>query len=81
MPQAVLGFAPYSQNDYDNPQSRSACPGAEPSQAIAPEVQLSSSQVAILEQEERKQERCSTVQHAIAECRQYVAGPGNERTG
>ena len=40
-----------------------------------------SGQVAILEQEEREQQRCSTVQHAIAQCRKNVADPGDHRPG
>ena len=40
-----------------------------------------SGQVAVLEQEEREQQRRSTVQHAIAECRQDVPDPGDHRAG
>ena len=40
-----------------------------------------SGQVAILEQEEREQQRCSTVQHAIAQCRNDVPHPGDHRPG
>src|SRR5262245_11113636 len=54
---------------------------AGPSMATGSTRSHPSGHVAILEQNEREEERCSTIQYAITECWQNVGEPRDDRPG